>query len=203
MANFLKNDCQAQKTPMSAASANHIGDTTMTTEKQKATNQANAQKSTGPRSKEGKALSRYNALSHGLTGEVILLPGEHPEAYEQLRKEFFDEFAPGSRYEKELVERLVSIAWRLRRIPNFEAALLGAAGNRHGVDSVPKSVRTQVWLGRAVHDILDQDCLEKLSRYERRLMRQLKQTLAELEELWNQPHPKAQTPAITIDHDET
>jgi len=43
----------------------------MATEKQIAANRRNAKKSTGPRTQEGKARSRMNALRHGL---AVMLP---------------------------------------------------------------------------------------------------------------------------------
>ena len=135
---------------------------------------------------------------------MIFLPGEDPEAYKQLRQEFFDEFTPSSRYEKELVERLVSIVWRPRRIPNFETALLDSAGYLVDLTGIPMSMHTVLWLGRAARDTLDRDWFAKLSRYERRLMRQYKETLAEREAPWTRAHgsPPLSKPAITIDHDE-
>jgi hypothetical protein len=44
----------------------------MTSPQQMASNRANAQKSTGPRSKEGEARSARNALKHGLAAPVAL-----------------------------------------------------------------------------------------------------------------------------------
>jgi hypothetical protein len=49
-------------------------------------NRANAQESTGPRSAEGKAASRFNALKHGLDARSIVLPGEDPEEYAALAR---------------------------------------------------------------------------------------------------------------------
>jgi hypothetical protein len=50
----------------------------MATPAQIAANRANAQKSTGPRTAEGKAASRLNALKHGLDAESLIIPGEDP-----------------------------------------------------------------------------------------------------------------------------
>ena len=49
-----------------------------TTEKQKEANRRNAQKSSGPRTTQGKRNSCFNAVSHGLTARSVLLPGEDP-----------------------------------------------------------------------------------------------------------------------------
>jgi len=59
----------------------------MATPAQILANRTNAQKSTGPRSAEGKAVSRFNALKHGLDAESIVLPGEDPADYEALARD--------------------------------------------------------------------------------------------------------------------
>src|SRR5882757_1256172 len=57
-------------------------------------NRANAQKSTGPRSQEGKSVSRFNALQHGLDAKSVIIPGEDPAEYEQLAQDYQAEFRP-------------------------------------------------------------------------------------------------------------
>ncbi len=48
----------------------------MATEKQFEANRQNAQKSTGPKTPEGRAAVRLNGVKHGLTAETIVLKGE-------------------------------------------------------------------------------------------------------------------------------
>jgi len=48
--------------------------------KRAATNRANAQNSTGPRTEPGKQRSSLNALGHGLTAQTAVLPSEDPIA---------------------------------------------------------------------------------------------------------------------------
>jgi hypothetical protein len=52
----------------------------MTSERQKAANQANALHSTGPKTRKGKAVVRLNALRHGILTRVVVLPGEDADA---------------------------------------------------------------------------------------------------------------------------
>jgi hypothetical protein len=96
----------------------------MATEKQLQANRRNAQRSTGPRSPKGKTRSRLNSRKHGLTAKTLIIVGEHPEDFEQLRSALMEEHNPQSALECELVERIAGILWRLRRVPFFEAAIM-------------------------------------------------------------------------------
>ena len=66
----------------------------MATERQIAANRTNAQRSTGPRSQEGKAAVRFNALTHGLTARATLLPFEDERELEALADRLYDELQP-------------------------------------------------------------------------------------------------------------
>ena len=105
------------------ASVNSVGIDQMATELQKAANRRNALLSTGPRSLAGKARSRMNAVSHGLTAQQTLLPGEDPAEYEGLRRSMFNSLRPDGALENQLVERIASLSWRLRRFAAIEVAL--------------------------------------------------------------------------------
>ena len=89
----------------------------MASNKQLEANRANAKKSTGPRSQQGKARSRLNSRKHGLTAKTLIIVGEYADDFDQLRAELMDEHDPQSALECELVERLAGILWRLRRVP--------------------------------------------------------------------------------------
>lgn len=92
--------------------------------KQAEANRRNALKSTGPKSKEGKAKSRMNALKHGLTGKQVVIPGEDPEEFEMLLSQLMQEHDPQSMLETSLVELIAGAIWRLKRIPQFEPAII-------------------------------------------------------------------------------
>ena len=64
----------------------------MTTDARTEANRKNAQRSTGPKTPEGKARSSKNALKHGLTSEELILPGENPEAYDARMDEWMDAY---------------------------------------------------------------------------------------------------------------
>jgi hypothetical protein len=94
-----------------------------------ATNRANSQHSTGPRTEAGKQRSSLNALRHGLTAQTAVLPTEDPEAYQRHIQQFLDEYAPATATETQLVHEMANTAWRLNRIPSLEAELLAQNPN--------------------------------------------------------------------------
>ena len=97
----------------------------MATEKQIAANRQNAQKSTGPQTERGKRRSRRNAIRHGLMAETIVDVLEDAAAYKALQRAIHTDYRPKSNFELELVGRLVSLLWRLRRAVAIESGLLG------------------------------------------------------------------------------
>ena len=82
----------------------------MPSQKQIEANRANAKRSTGPRTEQGKARSRENAWKHGLTASGLLVAhGESVDDLEALRAQLLEEHAPQSRLTFELVDRLAAI----------------------------------------------------------------------------------------------
>src|SRR5262249_39634260 len=96
----------------------------MASERQIAANRQNATVSTGPRTKAGKNRSRRNALRHGLTAETVIDVIEDRAAYKALQRAIYADYRPRSNFELELVARLVSLTWRLRRAVAIETGLL-------------------------------------------------------------------------------
>jgi hypothetical protein len=91
-------------------------------------NRRNALKSTGPTSPDGKQVSRRNALRHGFTAETVLEPLEDPEEYRRFEAAILGEYLPQMPVEQELVRRLASLFWRLRRATSIETGLLRMQG---------------------------------------------------------------------------
>src|SRR3954447_945850 len=95
----------------------------MASDKQVQANRRNAQKSTGPKTTEGKASVRYNAMKHGLLSEEVLLPGEDEDSLKGLSELLRDELQPVGEMENLLVDRIVAAHWRLRRLGLVEAGI--------------------------------------------------------------------------------
>ena len=99
------------------------GNFSMPTPKQLRANRRNALKSTGPRTPQGKETSSQNAIKHGLCAERVVILGEDPEDFERLREGLIHQYTPVGFLERDCVERIVSLIWRLRRIPIFESGM--------------------------------------------------------------------------------
>jgi hypothetical protein len=91
------------------------------TEKQFEANRQNAQKSTGPKTPEGRAAVRLNGVKHGLTAETIVLKGESQSDFTAMLESFEAEHAPVTPTEEALVVQLALANWRLRRLYHQEA----------------------------------------------------------------------------------
>ena len=93
---------------------------TMSAEQRRQINRQNASKSTGPKSDEGKARSRRNALQHGLRAEALDLPNEIPGASEALADDWHGYYRPDSPGEAALIDRAVHATIQLRRCAVFQ-----------------------------------------------------------------------------------
>jgi hypothetical protein len=192
----------------------------VTSLKQIEANRRNAQKSTGPVTQEGKLQSRCNAVRHGLTAETVIGALEDAEDYKAFEAAITADYDAQSAVERELVLRLASLLWRLRRATTIETGLfeieaehLSEAGRSHQVgpasrevvralfeprtsvsspDSLPAcgvkvepsadpaAELTRCYLGLAN---LANFALDRLSRYEATLWRQVGQVLFTLDAL--------------------
>ena len=83
-------------------------------QKQLEANRQNA-KLGGVKTEEGKAVSRYNALKHGLLSEKVLMKGEGQAELEELGQRIRGELKPRSEIEMLLTDRIVANFWRLKR----------------------------------------------------------------------------------------
>src|SRR6266852_2654961 len=87
-------------------------------------NQRNAIRSTGPSTEEGKRQSRRNAVRHGLCAETVIEIAEDIEDYRAFEAAVIADYDAQTAVERELVLRLASLLWRLRRATAIETDLL-------------------------------------------------------------------------------
>ena len=99
------------------------GEKLMTSPDKAAANRQNTLKSTGPKTLEGKAAVRLNAVKHGLLSEQVLLPDEDEDALRELSERLRAELQPEGELENLLVDRITAATWRLRRLGRVEAGI--------------------------------------------------------------------------------
>jgi len=154
-------------------------------------NRSNAQKSTGPRTAEGKAVASQNAVKHGLLAEQVVIHGEDPAQFDLYREGMLAELAPVGGIETMLAERAVSLAWRLRRAERLQSAVFATVYRenandvvlwpRHGLPIEPKPDEEAVILGQVVMtDFARAQVLDRLLVHERRIENSLYRTMREL-----------------------
>src|ERR1700759_2012189 len=95
----------------------------MTSLRQIEANRRNARLSTGPVTEDGKRRSRRNAVRHGLTAETVIDALEDAEDYAAFQMAVTSDYDADSAVERELVLRLASLLWRLRRATAIETGL--------------------------------------------------------------------------------
>jgi hypothetical protein len=100
----------------------------MTSFRQIEANRRNAHRSTGPNTEEGKRRSRQNAVRHGLCAETVVEILEDVEDYRGFEAAVIADYDATTTVERELVLRLASLLWRLRRATAIETNLLRIQG---------------------------------------------------------------------------
>ena len=184
----------------------------MTSLKQIEANRRNALNSTGPKTETGKQQSRRNAVRHGLTAETVVDVLEDPVDYRAFETAVASDFDVQTAVERELVLRLASLLWRLRRATAIDTGLLQIASDidetsdpefaRHANET---NVTDIVQIGHCAHEEsvsqsalapgsvlskrfmrLDPGAVERLGRYETALWRQIYQVIFVLDYLRRQ-----------------
>jgi len=139
----------------------------MSTPAQVAANQANSQRSTGPRTPEGKAAASLNNLRHGLTGPFVLLPWENQEQFQTLEHDLLAEHQPGTATELILVHEMAQSHWLRQRAISLQNTCLSQYDPAAGE---PKNlalyIRYQATHNRAFYKALNE--LQKLRQQKRK-----------------------------------
>ena len=170
-------ETSAEPTPIPEPESKTISD------RRREANRANAQKSTGPRTPEGKAKSAMNAARHGATAKVSVLPGEDFDAHSRHLENYVEHYRPASPLERDLVDAIAEDMWRLKRIRAADCNLPAIHSGDSGI--VCEAPQVEAALREA-------ECLEKHSKalanfslYETRIARQIdrnEKKLADMQE---------------------
>jgi len=174
----------------------------MATEAQVIANRLNAQKSTGPRTPQGKEIASQNSIKHGLLAEQDVIASESEADFNLYRRQLLDELNPLSPMESVLAERIVTLSWRLKRAGRFQNQAIDVLNCNQTNDPSKKLIQSlyrsiagdsqgntngsngELALGRlVVKDFSNERVLDRLLMYERRIENSLYKTLLELQRL--------------------
>ena len=111
-------------------------------------NRRNAQKSTGPRTTEGKDKSKLNAVTHGLRAETLIVLNEDPQALDERREAWRASLLPGDDVEQRAVEDAVVYSWMQDRARRAQAARLSTNIANAGVDAAKREADEVLRLGQ-------------------------------------------------------
>jgi hypothetical protein len=180
-------------------------------------NRSNAQKSTGPRTPEGKETASQNALTHGLFAREGVIRGEDEDEFEMHREMLLDQLNPVGALEEILAERIVDLSWRLKRAVQDQTEAFVALYDRHTAGAEEpgnaallsgnrKKANPEIGgpgpatIGRMILEDFSRDAvLERLLRYERRIESSLYRTLSELRRVHDQVQKAALEDVSTLE----
>ncbi len=157
----------------------------MATPAQILTNRENSQHSTGPRTLEGKRASSLNSLRHGLTSQLVLLPGEDAAPLEAFRVKLLQDLAPEGTVEQMLAQTICETQWRLERARKNEANILALPHFEElpeGIAAIPDPAERNAMI-EAHACTKYEKALRNLHIQEGRLERSLSKALAEFHTL--------------------
>src|ERR1700730_7893621 len=159
----------------------------MATLKQFEANRRNSQRSTGPKTPEGKAAVSMNALRHGLRARTVVLPGENRDEFNQLCDDLEVEWHPQSRTEQFYVEQMAVSQWKLTRMEVGEVAIFeDVAASTTKLPLLDRLWQAQCRLERSY---------ARAQRELERLQNSRRQTVQQPEEPVAPPQPVAEAPS--------
>jgi hypothetical protein len=156
----------------------------MATKAQIKANRLNAQKSTGPKTLEGKSTAAQNALKHGFCSAQLVLLDDDPAAFDAYSQNFLRELNPKGPVEKMLADRIIGLSWRLSRFVRTQDSLAAALAPDEPANVTQAS--GQSVLHRNIEYGARLECagmLDNLLRHETRLEKSLYKSLLELQRL--------------------
>ena len=96
----------------------------MASERKIAANRENSKRSTGPRTRQGKIRSSWNAVKHGLLSRRTLLPNEDPKKLKALARTLRADLNPRGPCERVFADMMISDLWKRRRIARMEVGII-------------------------------------------------------------------------------
>ena len=145
-------------------------------------NVANAQKSSGPKTEQGKHRTHLNAYRHGLTGQICLLTADEQQAFDHHCTGIRESLQPVGALETDLAQSIAEDHWRLKRARAIEASTFALGSHQRASDSAGHPevdnafAQVRTW-EKAAHN------LQLLTIYEQRIRRAVEKNMAQFETL--------------------
>jgi hypothetical protein len=161
----------------------------MTSSAQFESNFANAQKSTGPRTENGKHRTRLNAYRHGLTGQINLLTADEHEAFDRHCTGIRESLEPVGALEIELAQSIAEDYWRLKRARAIETGIfaLGQQGALGALATPDRNDPSQLPIDEALSQartwLAKSENFQLLALYEQRIHRAIEKNMNQLRTL--------------------
>ena len=174
----------------------------MSTNAQILANRRNAQKSTGPRTRKGRAIASKNSIKHGLLARQNVISSESQADFNLNRDRILSDLVPESPMESILADRIVILSWRLIRIDHIQNQTIDALSARNTSSPLSKLTKSLLFkdsalpkadssdsandraLGRMViKDFSNARVLDRLLMYERRIENSFNKMIQEFQRL--------------------
>ncbi len=155
----------------------------MISEKQLEANRRNAQRSTGPRTEEGKKASALNAHRHNLTGQVTAMTDADRIMHDAFSASLVESLAPEGAMEIQLAQRIATDSWRLNRLSAIEDNLYALGHSAHSDDIETEHPEIHAALTAAKVFQEESKQLQLLTLYEQRINRNIQKNMAMLQAL--------------------
>ncbi len=171
------------------------------TDNQLSANRANAQKSTGPKTPEGKRRSSLNARRHSLTGKIHIATPEESQAFDQHCKAYHAELSPVGILESDLAQEIAEDRWRLKRARSLENSIFAQGHHDHADSSNSGHPQVDAALAEGKTWVEQARNLQLLTLYENRIRRAIEKNTVQLEAMQakrKQAHNVAQHEAIRL-----
>ncbi len=159
----------------------------MISQKQLEANRRNAQRSTGPRTEEGKKVAALNARRHNLTGQVTAMTDADRIMHDAFSASIVENLAPEGAMEIQLAQRIATDSWRLNRISAVEDNLfaLGHNAKSDEIETPDSDNAAEIHAALTAAKVFTAEAkqLQLLTLYEQRINRNLQKNLATLQAL--------------------
>lgn len=162
----------------------------MTTDKQLQANKQNA-KLGGVKTPEGKAITKFNALKHGLLSSEVLLKGEDKDNLVKLSNQIRESLQPVGEIEQLLTDRIITNFWRLKRAMGVERSTMewekfnerGEIDLSFGGYPRDEKLEEEQKIRKKIRDMIANNETEQILRYETTIERSIYKALHELQRL--------------------